>query len=120
MKRTFWKAVLRFDVEGYPDDCGEVLTTEEDANLVGSLLENGNHAPVIDLDIPAQLIASSTPGHGHLYIDHELTWEQYKRLLLVLAEIGIIEYGYYHASIQKGMSHVRKPGVMKEDLPAWK
>ena len=47
----------------------------DQANVVSSLqsgTEPGSraqHYPVLDLDLPAVLVPSSTPGHSHLYID---------------------------------------------------
>jgi hypothetical protein len=93
----------------------------EEANLIGSYCttyKNGNkteeiHMPVLDLDMPCELIPSSTPGHFHLLIDQPLRWPQYQNLLTALAEAGIIEYGYAKASIAHGGSYIRKPGIHK-------
>jgi hypothetical protein len=90
----------------------------DDANVVtsiaGTLLGKNWHLPVLDVDIPVRLVESSTPHHGHLYIDHLLTWPQYKALLEALAEAGIIEVGYAGASIARGHTAVRLPWVQKE------
>jgi hypothetical protein len=76
------------------------------------------HYPVLDLDIPARLIPSSTSGHSHLYIDKLLSWSQYKELLTALANAGIIEDGYAGASIARGHTAVRLPWVTKgEPVP---
>lgn len=72
------------------------------------------HKVVLDIDLPAQLIPSSTPGHFHLLIDKELTWGQYTGLLNELARVGIIEDGYVSASIARGHTAVRLPWVQKE------
>lgn len=85
----------------------------EDANLVGSRLLNDKHAPALDIDLPCELVESSTPGHFHLYIDKQLTWPQYRRLLTVLSDVGIIEYGYYRASTAAMQTFLRKPGQKK-------
>lgn len=84
-------------------------TTRDSFNLIGSLTETGTHMPVIDLDIPARLIPSSTHGHHHLYIDKELTKEQYDELLFVMHKIGLIETGVYRAFCQSGLTQVRPP-----------
>lgn len=113
--RTYLK---KENLDIYLEDAGgdeQEVTFADDANLISSKLENGNHKPVIDLDLPCQLHPSSTEGHFHLYIDKELDWEQYEALLLVLADCGIIEQNYAEASIRRGFSAVRPPWVKKGD-----
>lgn len=86
-----------------------------DANLISSLCRDGLHRPVIDLDVGARLIASTTPGHGHLYLDTPLTWEQYLRLLDVLVELGLVEAGYVRASRTREATFVRPEWVRKPE-----
>jgi hypothetical protein len=83
------------------------------ANLISSELGDGKHAPCIDLDVPHQVVPSTTPGHGHLYIDVPMSWRRYKRLLRALYKAGVIEKGYYTASVDRKASYVRKPGHYK-------
>jgi len=90
-----------------------VVTPEDGANVVSSLLTNGKHAPAIDIDVPAMLIPSSTPGHSHLYIDCELSWRDYTRLLKTLARVGIVEYGFYRSAVRRGSSMLRLPHIRK-------
>lgn len=86
-----------------------------DANVVSSRVEGaaGVHAPCIDIDLPCRLVESHTPGHFHLYVDSLVSWERYLRLLKALHECGIIEDGYYNASLQRGCTVLRLPGVPK-------
>jgi hypothetical protein len=72
------------------------------------------HKPVLDIDFPATLVESSTPGHHHLYIDKELTWEQYTKLLEVMVEVGLLQRGYVDAAIARGYTTVRLPWVKKD------
>ena len=93
-----------------------VVTVEDGANVVSSLLTNGMHAPAIDLDVKARLIPSSTPGHSHLYIDHELSWADYLRVLKLLAKVGIVEHGIVSSAERRGttllrLPHAKKPGA---------
>lgn len=90
----------------------EQPSPEHPANVVSSLCEDGQHRPVLDIDMPVVLMPSSTPGHHHLYLNTvALTWDKYAALLDVLADCGIIEQGYADASIRRGQTVVRRPGV---------
>lgn len=105
-------------------------TLFEDANAVSSLRKfkrllpqqhveytgMKQHAVVLDLDIPAWLVPSSTPGHSHLYIDAAIPEPIYFRLLDVLVEARVIDFGYAEASKAKGASYARLPWVRKGDL----
>lgn len=72
------------------------------------------HRPVLDIDFPAKLVPSSTPGKFHLYLDKPMTWPVYEKLLTALADAGIIEPGYANASIDRMATFVRLPWVKKE------
>jgi hypothetical protein len=97
------------------------------ANAISSaLVEEGKswrdrrHTIALDIDHRVRVVPSSTEGHSHLYIDVPLEWEQYEKLLKVLAEIGVVEEGYVGASIRRRATHLRLPWVRKEepaDLP---
>jgi hypothetical protein len=90
------------------------LCNETEANLIGSLCEDGLHRPVLDFDIPSSYHPSSTPGHAHLYIDKPLKWDDYVKLLKVMAEVGILEEAYVEHSIRQKMTFVRPPWVQKK------
>lgn len=85
----------------------------EDANLVSSLCEDGQHRPIIDLDIGATLVPSSTPGHGHLYIDVPMSFDTMIALIDALASAGVVERGWSRAVRNRGMTLVRPPWVKK-------
>jgi hypothetical protein len=90
-----------------------------DANVVTSRYvgfdgEGPDHKVVIDLDMDAALIPSTTPGHHHLMINKTLSWEDYSFLLKALETVGIIEKGYYKASIIRGATVIRTPWTKKE------
>lgn len=88
-----------------------------EANLIASRCADGRHMPVIDLDVPHYVIPSTTPGHGHLYIDVKTSWPRYIVLLLSLRLCGVIEKGHLWWSVKRGATFVRKPGVLKETAP---
>lgn len=85
------------------------------ATYVSSRLRAGSrmHSPILDLDIPAALVASTTPGHFHLYLDVEMNWNAYRRLLKALAKAGVVEESWAKASIQSGQSLLRPPWLLK-------
>lgn len=86
-----------------------------DANLVSSELlgSDGLHSLVLDIDVPASLVPSSTFGHSHLYINAEMTWAAYTHLLDALVIAGIVEPGYRDASLARGFTAVRLPWIRK-------
>jgi hypothetical protein len=71
------------------------------------------HKPVLDIDVPAMLVPSSTPGHSHLYIDRLVTWDSYAALLKAIAAAGVIQFGYMHASLRCEGTWVRTPWTRK-------
>lgn len=75
----------------------------------------GTHKPVLDIDMDCVLLESSTPGHHHLFIDKEMSWENYCKLMDVMAEVGILEEGYVKASKHRKYSAARLPWVRKGD-----
>jgi len=93
---------------------------DPESNLIGSLVEGtlgdagSLHMPVLDIDgISVRVVPSATPSNCHLYIDKAVTWHWYYRLLVALADAGIVERGYVLASIRQGATFVRKPGIAK-------
>lgn len=106
----------KVDYDGTPD-C-EPVDDLDDANGISSEIAEGVlagwHTVAIDLDVHAQLVPSTTPGHSHLYIDKAMTWANYLKLLHVLAEVGVLEPGYVGASERRGHTTLRLPWIAKE------
>jgi hypothetical protein len=71
--------------------------------------DKGLHLPVIDVDFTLRAIPSQTPGHSHLYIDKYLTWSEFKKLLNVLVEVGLVQEGYRNSAFERGYTCVRLP-----------
>jgi hypothetical protein len=103
-------------------DMGEDIPPKErmdyGANIVTSEHRNNSgtyHALLLDIDHPAWLVRSSTPGHFHLYIDVPggIRHGDYLTLLNVLADVGVIERGYANASAARGFSSLRLPWIKK-------
>lgn len=102
------RLTLRVDDEGK-----RYVAPLDESLLLASETAEGTHRPVIDIDIPARLIPSSTPGHAHLYLDVDLSWKTYLKLLEALNEAGVIETGYLLASEMRQATQVRLPWVKK-------
>lgn len=87
-----------------------------EANSVGSALNwsfGEKHKPVLDLDMDVMVVPSSTRGHHHLYIDHEMPWENYSLLLWVLQHVGILQPNYVRACLARRESFLRTPWTRK-------
>lgn len=88
-----------------------------DANLVSShLLDSPAHAPILDLDGPHRYVPSSTPGHGHLYLDQPMPRVKMWAILAALRWAGVIESGFFWWSLRRGGTFVRPVGITK-DVP---
>ena len=105
-------------------DVGAEYLTERpsEAKLLSSRVsettgDEGLHIIALDLDMPAALVPSSTEGHFHLYIDHELGWPAYEKLLDALADAGVIERGYAEVSKARKETHLRTPWTRKQVIP---
>jgi hypothetical protein len=105
---------LPLSVDAYSNDDTVEVGLSAFSNLIGSqLCDSDLHAPALDIDVPHSLTPSSTPGHGHLFIDVPMPWKKYKKLLKVMGECGILEKGYVDASIRRRGSFLRLPWVKK-------
>jgi hypothetical protein len=117
--RRFLKGLRFFKVRDWksnPEE-GRIETTLEDSNVVSSARAwDGRHQVVLDIDHPAWLVRSTTPGHYHLYIEVPggITWADYEQLLRALAACNVIQPGFLNHSINREMTCVRPPWVKKQ------
>lgn len=95
------------------DQPDAVLYAIRDDNWNDVIEDEVMHAPVIDIDFPAVLIPSSTPGHFHLYLERPVKWSAYVRMLEAMSDAGLVERGYVRASVARGRTFVRKPTCTK-------
>src|SRR6266436_7787145 len=113
-KDTNRKFYHNADLGNYKSKSEYFKVEPSEANLVSSLCDDGFHRPVLDLDLPAEIFQSSTPGHCHLYIDKPMTWDQYSYLLHALATVGILEPKYVEHSLERKKTMLRLPHIRKE------
>jgi hypothetical protein len=114
--------LMRVDrMDEYDDETRTPVNYPVDANVVSSNYlnpEGDTHRPVLDIDFPAKLIPSSTPGHFHLYLDRSMPWADYEKFLRVCGEVGILEPGYVSVSVERKHTAVRVPWLKKGMNPA--
>lgn len=93
----------------------EPATSVADANVSTSIREDAEdcHALLLDLDLPAWLVPSSTEGHSHLYVDAKIPTPTYFALLDALADAGVIQRGYANSSKHRGGTALRLPWIKK-------
>jgi len=89
----------------------------EKANMITSLDNSswGTHRPVIDIDMGVAVLPSTNPGNFHLFIDKQMSKDDYFRLLEVMVDVGIVEEGFFDAAKAKGASGVRLPWIDKNN-----
>ena len=108
MKRKFWRTDVPLGEYEPADQETRTSVDIDEAVLVGSETdEPGMHMPVLDIDYGAMLLPSSTSGHFHLYLNKAVTWAQYKDVLMVLGEVGLLQKGFVDNSIRRGQSFCR-------------
>ncbi len=93
----------------------EYTSDIDEADLIISRVSKDSilHTIMLDLDVPAVLVPSTTPGHSHLYIDVPLTWGSYRTLLDALAACKVLEKGFAEASKKRGFTALRLPWIKK-------
>lgn len=113
--RGLYRTLTPISDSPYEEDPERVKSEHGYATLVGSKLPNGNHMPVIDLDLPCTLVPSSTPGHFHLYINKEMSFGEFLSMLQAMTDTGVVQPGFNRFTRERGQAFVRYPGYTKED-----
>jgi hypothetical protein len=101
----------------HPDERPVELLGE--ANAITSMVARSGgewHRPLLDLDIPASLVPSSTPGHSHLYIAQTISWDQMAGLLRAFGHAGLIAPASVRLAMEQGYTALRLPWVHKTEL----
>lgn len=102
----------------YSQEERQPATSIAEANVSTSIREDAEdrHALLLDLDVPAWLVPSSTEGHSHLYVDVSIPTSTYFRLLDALADAEVIQRGFANSSKHRGGTALRLPWVKKPTL----
>lgn len=91
------------------DHAIDTLVTE---GLASAVTVRGRHNPYkvnVSLSADAALVPSRTRGHNHLYVDTEIPWNSYRRILNSMRSLGVLEEGFRFCSRMRGMSMLRLP-----------
>lgn len=100
------------DISKWPSPC-EPEPDPKKANLIGSLCSDGSHMPALDIDLPCELVPSTTKGHFHLYIDKPMSFMAYKKLVQAFIDAGIVEPNIIKYMELNGMTTLRPSTVKK-------
>jgi hypothetical protein len=103
--QSWWSNELRSSLAEYADVVSSTVIKEGHVT--------GLHSIMLDFDFPVTVVESTTTGHHHLYIDHLVTWHQYRALLAAMRNCGLIEEGFYSSSVARRATHLRPPWVEK-------
>jgi hypothetical protein len=121
-----------FKVTHWDEDSSVTYSTEQrepardisEANISTSIREDAQpmdsgpmHALLLDLDVPAWLVPSSSQGHSHLYVDVRIPQPKFFALLDALADAGVIQPGYANSSKGRGGTALRLPWIKKPTEP---
>lgn len=68
--------------------------------------------PSIELAAPFRLLPST--HHHHLYVDREVDWPAYYRLLVAMDRAGIIQGKFFGLAQRRGMTLLLRQGITKE------
>lgn len=105
---SFFMALLRYR---FHQDRRRV--SRQEANLISSRTDRGTHLPVLDLDFSHVYLDSTSPGHGHLYLNVELPFWRWAILMWGLRVGGAIEHGFFVWSLRRLGNFVRVPELRK-------
>lgn len=84
-----------------------------DALLITASRGNGQYALLLDIDIPVEVVTSSS-GNTHLYFDTALPRWRHNQVITALAEAGIVQPTWAKSATENpGGSHLRPPWVKK-------
>lgn len=69
----------------------------------------------VQIDVDHRYIPSTHSGHGHLYLDVELSNWAWFLLMVRLYRAGLIELGYFAWGLRRWGNFVRRPGISKSE-----
>lgn len=98
---------------------GKVNRTEvfdlDEADVSGSLLEDGKHLTILDLDFDHTYVQSTAEGHAHLYLNVPISKFRWFVLMCALRYARVVEQGFFMWSLRRGQNFARLPWVPKKE-----
>lgn len=88
----------------------ELVTKEEDANLISSKFSEHPHELhkiFLDIDVEHHYTSSRTPGHGHIMLNVNVTRSELMLLHEFLVALGISGRGNQHQVTAEGQNFLR-------------
>lgn len=125
---SFENGTLTFDTILSEEDSWELGAAFAEAGLVEPEYVvdwDGYSTSISPFSCNVTLVGSSTEGHFHLYIDSLLDTKTYMTLLEAMAQVGVVEWGYFEASSVQGRTCLRiypnkhkfpRPGEDSDDM----
>lgn len=72
----------------------------------------------LEICVPSFDVASSTSGHSHIYIEHELSWPAYARLLDALQGARVLRGRFHEMAMRRQMTLLLTPARSKAEMKA--
>lgn len=112
--RQFFRSEMSGDSKNIEEDIRQsVACHPEDANLISSDNSSGRHILILDLDQEHYYTKSTTEGHGHLYINAELSYDDLKEIIEVLAKHKIVQLGIENGLLRRKRLQFRPKWINK-------
>lgn len=113
---VFYRAKIRRHSDEPWENTPCVPVHPYDANLISSETAHGSHYLMLDLDHEHWYHESSTEGHGHLVIRHQLQIDELKEVVNVLVKHGLLQEGIKKQLDDRGCLTLRMPGMKKDNI----
>jgi len=121
------RTVITFHREVPKIACLRLLVALRDAGLIAPSWARSTHGrlsvgmaqilvPSFEIKVPTRVLASSTEGHFHVYLDAEISAVSHDTLLDALEETGVIGSDFRAMAKRNGTTLLIKPGLTKRDL----
>jgi len=88
--RTFYTTPTGFLLDGYEAENNYLRVSEEQAILVGSLCDDGLHAPILDIDFSAEVVRLTNRRYAAIYFHKIIPFDRFLSFLEVLYGVGLV------------------------------
>jgi hypothetical protein len=88
--RTFHTTKTGFLSDGLGTKGDYIRVPREQAILVGSLCENGSHAPILDIDFSAEVVRLANRKYAAVYFNKIIPFKKFSDFLEVLQAVGLV------------------------------